>query len=278
MGFVAALVGAVVLAASPVSFVQAHRTGDGGYAEPGGSTDPALTSWAVLGLRAAGAEAPGALGYLQAHESSFAGTTDVALAALAERALGARPDDLLARLRSDAKPTGAIGPTLNSTYWAMLALGAASRQTVRFVLAHQQRSGGFGWSAAGGTDSNDTAAALEALAVAHVGGAPVRRAVRYVLARQNRDGEAAAAELAQRPGEHARGALPAVVDDERDRHRPPVDDGRERALLREQRVTPHVIQPLLERERRHRLRQRHVGRRRFVDRLDLRRLELRHRP
>jgi hypothetical protein len=188
VGFVAALVGAVVLAASPVSFVQAHRTGDGGYAEPGGSTDPALTSWAVLGLRAAGAEAPGALGYLQAHESSFAGTTDVALAALAERALGARPDDLLARLRSDAKPTGAIGPTLNSTYWAMLALGAASRQTVRFVLAHQQRSGGFGWSAAGGTDSNDTAAALEALAVAHVGGAPVRRAVRYVLARQNRDG------------------------------------------------------------------------------------------
>ena len=99
---VAPLVAAVVLAVSPVSFVQAHATG-GAYAEPGGTSDALLTSWAVLGLRAAGAGSPGSLAYLQSQESSLQTSNDVAIVALAEQALGDRNDALLARLRVQAE-------------------------------------------------------------------------------------------------------------------------------------------------------------------------------
>ena len=48
-----ALAAAVVLAA-PADYVAGRQQADGGFAEPGGRTDPALTAWAVLGLKAAG--------------------------------------------------------------------------------------------------------------------------------------------------------------------------------------------------------------------------------
>src|SRR5205823_5189723 len=76
----------------------------------------------------------------------------------------------------------------NSTYWAVLARGRASAATVRFVITHQVGSGGFSWAVGGQPDSNDTAAALEALRVAHVRGAPVRAAVHFLRTFQNRDG------------------------------------------------------------------------------------------
>ena len=181
----AALVAAVLLAVSPVSFVQSHAEG-GAYAEAGGTADALLTSWAVLGLRAAGADAPGSLDYLRSQEGALTETTDVALVALAEEALGYRSEALLARLVP--RPSGQIGPTLNSTYWAVLALGRSSPATTRFLLAHQAKGGGFAWGVGGQADSNDTAAALEALRVAHVRGAPVTRAVRFLRTFQNRDG------------------------------------------------------------------------------------------
>ena len=82
------------------------------------------------------------------------------------------PAALLARLQA-RRSTGRIGPTVNSTCWAVLALGASSKQTTRWLLAHQAKSGGFSWAIGGQPDSNDTAAALEALRVAGVHGAPV---------------------------------------------------------------------------------------------------------
>jgi hypothetical protein len=50
---------ALVLSVSPAQFVQAHASG-GAFSEPGGTADAALTSWAVLGLRAAGVQSPAA--------------------------------------------------------------------------------------------------------------------------------------------------------------------------------------------------------------------------
>jgi len=70
----------------------------------------------------------------------------------------------------------------------VLALGRSSRQTTRWLLARQARSGGFSWSVGGQPDSNDTAAALEALRVAGVHGAPITRAVGFLLSFQIRDG------------------------------------------------------------------------------------------
>jgi hypothetical protein len=180
-----ALAAALALAVSPASFVQAHST-NGAFAEPGGAADALLTSWAVLGLRAAGEQAPGSLAYLQSQEQSLRTSNDVAIVALAEQALGARNAALLARLR--VRPDGQIGETLNSTYWGVLALGRSGAATTRFLLAHQARSGGFSWYANGQPDSNDTAAALEALRVAGVHGMAVTRAVRFLRGFQRADG------------------------------------------------------------------------------------------
>ena len=178
---------ALVLSVSPAQFVQAHASG-GAFSEPGGTADAALTSWAVLGLVAAGQPPADSLAYLQSQEGQLATTTDVALVALAEESLGARPAALLDRLQRAEQAGGRIGATVNSTCWAVLALGRSSRQTTRWLLARQARSGGFSWSVGGQPDSNDTAAALEALRVAGVHGAPITRAVAFLLSFQIEDG------------------------------------------------------------------------------------------
>jgi hypothetical protein len=181
----APFVAAVVLALSPVSFVQAHAS-NGAFAEPGGTSDALLTSWAVLGLRAAGADSPGSLVYLQAQEGSLHTSNDVAIVALAEQALGERNQSLLARLR--VRANGQIGETLNSTYWGVLALGHSTPATTKFMLAQQTKAGGFAWFRNGQADSNDTAAALEALRVAHVHGQAVTRAAHFLRTFQRPDG------------------------------------------------------------------------------------------
>jgi hypothetical protein len=182
-----ALVLAGLLAASPVSFVQSHNS-NGAFSESGGTADTSLTAWAVLGLQAVGADAPGSLAYLEAQEPSLQTANDISLDALAQEALGAHPDALLARLRAKTRPSGQIGETLNSTYWAVLALGRSTSATTRFILSQQTKAGGFAWFMHGQADSNDTAAALEALRVARVQGPPVSRAARFLLTFQNRDG------------------------------------------------------------------------------------------
>jgi hypothetical protein len=187
VGGIAALTAAVALAISPAQFLQAHSA-NGAFAEPGGTPDPSLTAWAALGLRAASAEAPGSLAYLQSQEASLQSTTDVALVALAERALGVVPQALLARIASAEHPNGQIGDTVNSTIWSVLALGRSPAATTRFVLAQQARNGGFGWNAGGRPDSNDTAAALEMFRVAQITGRPVARAVSFLLGFRDRDG------------------------------------------------------------------------------------------
>ena len=110
----------------------------------------------------------------------------MAIVALAEQALGQRNESLLARLR--VRANGQIGETLNSTYWGVLALGHATPATTKFMLAQQTKAGGFAWFRNGQADSNDTAAALEALRVAGVHGAPVTRAARFLRTFQQQDG------------------------------------------------------------------------------------------
>ena len=200
----ASLAAAFVLAVSPVSFLQSHAAG-GAYAETGGTTDESLTSWAVLGLRAAGAQAPDSLAYLQSQEGSLRTSNDIAIVALAEQALGARNESLLGRLH--VKSNGQIGESLNSTFWGVLALGRADAPTTRFLLAHQSRGGGFAWSANGQADSNDTAAALEALRVAGVHGRPIARAIAFLRTFQNRDG---GFELTHRRGSDAQSTAWAI--------------------------------------------------------------------
>jgi Squalene-hopene cyclase C-terminal domain/Prenyltransferase and squalene oxidase repeat len=178
---VSALIAAATLAVTPQQFLLAHQLTGGGFAETGGKPDVALTAWAVLGLRAARMPVDDA--YVRAHEDELRTPTDLALGVLAE----GRPSDALlgrlARVRT---------PSMNATAWKLLALAQAGRplprDRVRFLLAHQTKGGGWSWAVGVAPDSNDTAAVVQALRAARVGGGPIRRAVAYLRRLQNRDG------------------------------------------------------------------------------------------
>jgi hypothetical protein len=181
--------------ASSVRFLQSSQTAGGGFAEKGGSPSPQLTAWVSLGLRAAGATPSGtAASYLAAHESDLRDATGVALGVLGTRAAGGDPARLVARLHRFERRNGAIGPLVNSTVWAVIALRQEGERvparTVRYLLATQARNGGWAWSPGGAPDTNDTAAAVEALRAAGVRASarPIGRALRYLRRFQNRDG------------------------------------------------------------------------------------------
>ena len=180
-----ALIAVLAVASTGVGYVTAHQRPDGGFAETAGTSSAELTAWAVLGLRATGGGAnQSALSYLVAHEAGLTDLTDVELAAMAETVLGRRPERLLARIRAAEKPSGRIGPNVNSTVWGVLALRQAGekppRVAIRYILRAQRRSGGWGWSPGGAPDSNDTAAAVEALRASGMRGAPIRRGLAYL--------------------------------------------------------------------------------------------------
>jgi squalene-hopene cyclase-like protein/prenyltransferase/squalene oxidase-like repeat protein len=187
---VAALVAALAVGGVPeraVDFLIAHRVAEGGFSEPGGRADPSLTAWVVLGLRAA-REKPSVetLAYLRDHQAELESD------ALAVLALGRDAPAALSRLQISRSPNGRIGATLNSTFWGALALRSAGlpvpRASVRYILARQTPSGGWSWRAGSAPDSNDTAAALEALRAAGVSGRPIRRGVAFLRRFQNSDG------------------------------------------------------------------------------------------
>jgi prenyltransferase beta subunit len=186
----AAVLAAGAVAGSPISYVTSHQQADGGFAEPGGRSSPALTAWAVLGLTAAAKPPAGAASYLAS--APVGDATDLALRVLALRALGADTGVLASRLESLRRTDGRIGPLVNSTIWAVIALRSLGRPagttTVRYLLRQQRRGGGWSWYPHGAPDSNDTAAAIEALRAAGRGGRPIRRGLAYLRTLQAKNG------------------------------------------------------------------------------------------
>jgi hypothetical protein len=187
----AALLAAAVFAVAPSTYVESHQQPDGGFAEPGSRSTPGLTAWALLGLRAAGRPTGKAYDYLATHEQDLQTATDVELAVLAEAAAGRVSETLYAKFAALARPDGRIGPAINSTAWGILAyaqVGRPVRVRVSYLLRHQHRSGGWGWIAGARPDSNDTAAAIQALRAEHVRGRPIARGLAYLRRLQNGDG------------------------------------------------------------------------------------------
>jgi hypothetical protein len=175
-----------------VRYLQSRQQPGGGFAEPGRPADPGLTAWAVLGLRAAGRASQGAAEYLAG--KPYPAATDLELRILALAALGRDVDGLARELEGLRRASGAIGPTVNSTAWGILALRAAGRpagkSSVRYLLRSQHSSGGWSWRRGGAPDSNDTAAVIQALRAAGVasGAKAIRRGVAYLRRLQNADG------------------------------------------------------------------------------------------
>ena len=200
MKVLTALVVALVVASaaagstSPLQGAAAYLVGvqqaDGGFAEAGRQADTSLTAWAALGLVASHASVDArakALAYLRAHEADSPQITDIALAAVARIALGDRPDALLAKLRG-VQPGGLV----NEETWTILALRGSGEPApgalIQDLLATQSRDGGWSWTRHGAPDSNDTAAAIEALRAAGVSGRPITRALAALRGFRNRDG------------------------------------------------------------------------------------------
>jgi prenyltransferase beta subunit len=178
-------------------YLEQRQAPGGGFAEPRGQPTPGLTAWSVIGLRAAGRPATqleSAVAYLERTASDLQSLTDVELVALALASAGASSEDLLARIRAGGRNDGSLGGLVNATVWGILALRAtgepAPAGSVRFVLARQHRSGGWSWHPRGAPDSNDTAAAVQALRAAGVDAQSraVTRALAYLRRLQNRDG------------------------------------------------------------------------------------------
>jgi hypothetical protein len=165
-------------AVTPADYVASRQQADGGFAEPGARSDSALTAWSVLGLKAAGHTPDGTVVFLR--DAPVVDTTDLALRVMALRAVGESPGPFLTRLRRQRRSDGRIGSLVNSTIWGVLALPRGEKRAVRYLLARQRRSGGWSWAPNGSPDSNDTAAAIQALRWSGVRGRPIRRGLSFI--------------------------------------------------------------------------------------------------
>jgi prenyltransferase beta subunit len=191
----AALAAAAVLVATPTAspsqFLLSRQQPDGGFAEPGGSSDPSLTAWAVLALATANHVPSSAVEYLD--DKPYPQATDLALRILALHAAGRDTRALALRLEGLRRSDGRIGPLVNSTIWGTLALRANAHPagtSIRYLLRQQRPSGGWSWYPGGRPDSNDTAAAIQALRAAGVSSRhpALRRGLRYLRRLQRSDG------------------------------------------------------------------------------------------
>jgi hypothetical protein len=177
-------------AAGSARYVESRQAANGGFAEAGRVPDGQLTAWAALGLVAGDGSAAArtrALEFLRSVPLAPGSEIDVALRAVALESLGDRPAELLDRLRRHRS-----GALVNETVWTVIALRGAGEKAppelVQAVLTAQAPGGGWPWSRGGVPDSNDTAAAIQALRAAGIDGAPLRRGVVALRSFQNRDG------------------------------------------------------------------------------------------
>jgi energy-coupling factor transport system substrate-specific component len=190
----------------PVNYLLHAQNDDGGLGPQAGQPSSSLFSgWAALGLQAAGVRLPGVdrgpglLAYIE-RASGAADAGSVERNILVARAAGLSATDfgghdLVAMLRVKRQRDGSVGGDVNLTAFGILALRAAGvavpAPTYAWLLAQQDRDGGFGFARRGGaSDVDDTGAVLEALASrsgSHA--AAVRaRATAYVRRQQDHDG------------------------------------------------------------------------------------------
>lgn len=193
-----------------LDFLHARQLTDGGFADPGQPSSEAMTSWCVVAIAAAG-ENPATwkksgrdpVTYLAGKASRLSNVTDLARLTLAVTAARRNARDfggvdLVAKIRAQVVSEGSagdhIGTMVNSHAWGMIALAAAGEPVtsdmVRWLTGQQNSDGGWGWGTSIASDSNDTAAAIQALMAA--GQSPssstVERGLAYMRARQASDG------------------------------------------------------------------------------------------
>ena len=202
-----------VVVARELSYLARAQNRDGGFgAAPGQPSSELYTAWTAIGLAAAGRDPArlrrsghSVLTALRAEAGTLQSAGDVERTILALHAcgVGARSlrggaGGLLARLLHAHAADGSFGGLSNQTAFAIFALRAAGfpfsdpdvRSAAAWLARQQNGDGGFGYGPkGGGSDVDDTAAALQALVASGRGGTTaVSRAVEFLLRAQNLDG------------------------------------------------------------------------------------------
>jgi prenyltransferase beta subunit len=227
------------------SFLRRAQNSDGGFGgAPGEDSAEAPTTWAALGLAAAGSspatvsrDQTSVISYLLGHPpgddtAALERTILVARAAdLSVRDVEGR--DLHAALIRQRAQDGSFDRLVNLTAFGVLAMGAAGdppgarrvRDSIEWLQDQQNADGGFGFlKAPSSSDVDDTAATLQALVTGgHVGGSTVERAVDYLRRAQRADGG-----FGQRPNldpnaQSTAWALQALVAVDRRGNRPSIE-------------------------------------------------------
>ncbi|MGI8558001.1 MAG: ECF transporter S component [Solirubrobacteraceae bacterium] len=189
--------------ARQVSYLIRAQNPDGGFgAAPNVASSQLFTSWAALGLAAAGRDprtvrraSRSARDYMLAKRSQLSGIGDAERTVLALAASRTRAPRALSRQIRQAKD-GSFAGQVNLTAFGILArraVGSASgvKRALTWLLSQQNPDGGFNFaSRGGGSGIDDTAGALQALVAAGLSrsGRPAQRAAEFILAHQNSDG------------------------------------------------------------------------------------------
>ncbi|HWJ49681.1 MAG TPA: prenyltransferase/squalene oxidase repeat-containing protein [Solirubrobacteraceae bacterium] len=207
----AAATAARVGIAREVSFVASAQNSDGGFGGAAGQSSSELfSSWVALGLAAAEHDPLSVrraghtvLDSMRAQAASVQSAGDIERTILALHACGVSArslpgGDLVHRLMRFRARDGSFVEQANLTAFAVLALRAAGyaahdpivRRAVSWLGRQQEADGGFGFAKrGGGSDVDDTAAALQALVASGARGArSVARGVSFIVSAQNLDG------------------------------------------------------------------------------------------
>jgi hypothetical protein len=194
-----------------LSFLASAQNSDGGFgAARGQSSSELYSAWVAMGLAAADRNPLGlrrdghtVLDVIRGQASSLQGAGDLERTILALHACGVSVHSLpggdpVARLLRARKHDGSIEDLSNLTAFGIFALRAAGyspsstpvRTAASWLERQQDADGGFGFATrGGGSDIDDTSAALQALVDAGVdSGSSLARGVAYIVRGQNLDG------------------------------------------------------------------------------------------
>ena len=191
-----------------LSYLEKAQNKDGGFGTaPGVSSSQLYTGWAGLGLAAAGLSPIDAkhprqtpIDFTRAHARELNDIGELERTILLLRAAGVSPRsfagrDLVSQLAAKQRPDGSWERLVDHTAFGIFALHASGssadvRSALLWLLKQQNRDGGFGFGAAGGSsDVDDTGSVLQALAAGGKRGSKVvKGAVSYLRHAQNPDG------------------------------------------------------------------------------------------
>ncbi len=198
---------AVAGKAKAVEWMRAAQNADGGF---GVSSDTesnvGMTGWAALGLAASGANprdvkkaGSSPIEFLRANVERISSTGDLERTILVLTASGVDPRqfsgrDLIAELRDRKGKDGSYEGQVNLTAFAILALRSAGveksklERSSKWLVAAQNKDGGWGSRAGGNSDPDSTGAVLQAFAVGPGGGRSIDPGVRWLSRSQGRSG------------------------------------------------------------------------------------------